>query len=366
MDLRRLEYFLAVVEHGRVTVAANELHVAQPSLSQAIRALERELGAELFVRNGRGLTPTPAGLALVEPARRVLRDLAAAKAAVGDVIELAAGRLDIAAHDRLGYDPLAPVLAAFHRRHGGVPVRLHEPRTEDELVRMLVDGRCELALAYLAQPLRPTPADEPAPTPAATPAPTSTLTSTLTSTSTPGPSPAPVAGPVPAGPDPVPAGPAAQAALAAALVARRIVQHEVWVLLPPGSGPVPDPLPLAELDGRVVVDTITGFGAVRAAMLAMMRTAGIRMRPGVRTRHVEAITPLVVAGAGVAFTSPAYAREAARAGAVVRRLDPGLSVDVMLLHRPGGLSPAARGFVSVLHAELGLEPPVLGPAEAEL
>jgi DNA-binding transcriptional LysR family regulator len=65
MDLRRLEYFLAVVEHGRVTVAANELHVAQPSLSQAIRALERDLGAELFVRNGRGLTPTPAGLALV-------------------------------------------------------------------------------------------------------------------------------------------------------------------------------------------------------------------------------------------------------------------------------------------------------------
>jgi DNA-binding transcriptional LysR family regulator len=338
MDLRRLEYFLAVVEHGRVTVAANELHVAQPSLSQAIRALERDLGAELFVRNGRGLTPTPAGLALVEPARRVLRDLAAAKAAVGDVIELTAGWLDIAAHDRLGYDPLAPVLAAFHRRHGGVPVRLHEPRTEDELVRMLIDGRCELALAYLAQPLRPTPADEAPPSVGA--------------------------GPVP--PDPVAAGPAAQAALAAALVARRIVQHEVWVLLPPGSDPVPDPLPLADLDGRVVVDTMSGFGAVRAAMLAMMRTAGIRMRSGVRTRHVEAITPLVVAGAGVAFTSPGYARDAARAGAVVRRLDPGLSVDVMLLHRPGGLSPAARGFVSVLHAELGLEPPLLGPAEVEL
>ena len=44
MDLRRLEYFLAVVEHGRVTAAATELHVAQPSLSQAIRALERDVG----------------------------------------------------------------------------------------------------------------------------------------------------------------------------------------------------------------------------------------------------------------------------------------------------------------------------------
>jgi DNA-binding transcriptional LysR family regulator len=350
MDLRRLEYFLAVVEHGRVTVAANELHVAQPSLSQAIRALERDLGAELFVRNGRGLTPTPAGLALVEPARRVLRDLAAAKAAVGDVIELTAGWLDIAAHDRLGYDPLATVLAAFHRRHGGVPVRLHEPRGEDELVRMLVDGRCELALAYQAQ--EPV-ADRP-------------LTGPL----------AGVGGGegaerAPADPDRTGGAWADTAAQGASLVVRRMAQHEVWVLLPPGSESAPDPLPLAELDGRPVVDSMTGrssaaSGTVRAAVLRAMRAGGIRMRPAVRTRHVEAIAPLVLAGAGVAFTSPAYAREAARAGAVARRLEPSLSVDVVLLHRPGGLSPAASGFVSVLHAELGLEPPALGSAEVEV
>jgi DNA-binding transcriptional LysR family regulator len=336
MDLRRLEYFLAVIEHGRVTVAANELHVAQPSLSQAIRALERDLGAELFVRGGRGLTPTPAGLALVEPARRVLRDLAAAKAAVGEVIELTAGWLDIAAHDRLGYDPLAAVLAAFHRRHGGVPVRLHEPRTEDELVRMLVDGRCELALAY--QPAGPEPGPdafgEAAEPRAGDPAPIR-----------------------------APAGLATQAAVAAALTVRRVARHEVWVLLPPGTGPVLDPLPLSELDGRVVVDSMTGFGAVRAAVLRAMREAGVRMRPAVRTRHVEAITPLVAAGVGVAFTSGGYAREAVRHGVTARRLEPGIPVDVVLLHRPGGLSPAARGFVAVLHGELGLEPP---PFESEV
>jgi DNA-binding transcriptional LysR family regulator len=332
MDLRRLEYFLAVVEHGRVTVAANELHVAQPSLSQAIRALERDLGAELFVRSGRGLSPTAAGLALVEPARRVLRDLAAARSAVGDVIELTAGWLDIAAHDRLGYDPLATVLAAFHRRHGGVPVRLHEPRTEDELVRMLVDGRCELALAYQASH----------------------------------------------------DGAAFAAAQAAALTVRRVGEHEVWVLLPPGSdassddassddassdaGPdaLPDPLPLAALDGRVVIDSMTGFGPMRTAVLRVLRASGIRLRPGVRTAHVEAITPLVLAGAGIAFTSGGYARQAARSGAVARRLDPTLAVDLVLLHRPGGLSPAARGFVSVLHAELGLDPPPADTVIAEV
>ena len=314
MDLRRLEYFLAVVEHGRVTVAANELHVAQPSLSQAIRALERDLGAELFVRNGRGLTPTPAGRALIEPARRVLRDLAAAKAAVGDVIELTAGWLDIATHDRLGFDPLAPVLAAFHRRHSGVPVRLHEPRTVAELTRMLVEGRCELGLAYAADGL---------------------------------------AGDHVAGDGDH-----------ATLVARRLAIHDVWVLLPPDTD-VPDPVPLAALDGRVAIDSMTGFGPVRAAVREAMRVAGVRMRVGVRTRHLEALAPLVISGAGVAFTSPGYAREAARIGVLARRLEPRIGCDFALLHRSGGLSPAARGFVGVLLAELGVEG-ALGLAEIPL
>src|SRR5215831_5888260 len=101
MDLRRLEYFLAVVEHGRVTAAAAALHVAQPSLSQAIRALERDLGVELFVRDGRGLTPTEAGRALVEPARQVLGDLSVARSAVDSVVDLGSGRLEVAAHDLL-------------------------------------------------------------------------------------------------------------------------------------------------------------------------------------------------------------------------------------------------------------------------
>ena len=56
MDERRLRYFLAIVEEGSVTAAARELHIAQPSLSQALRSLENELGAELFLRAGRGLS----------------------------------------------------------------------------------------------------------------------------------------------------------------------------------------------------------------------------------------------------------------------------------------------------------------------
>src|SRR5690606_9422667 len=142
-------YFLAVIDHGQVTTAAAALHLTQPSLSQAIRTLERDLGVKLFSRDGRGLTPTKAGLDLVEPARQVLRGLDIARAAVEEVVELSAGWLDLAVPDLLGRDPLASALAEFHRRHGGVPVRIHEPRDEDELVRTLEAGTCELALTYL-------------------------------------------------------------------------------------------------------------------------------------------------------------------------------------------------------------------------
>ena len=73
MDQRRLEYFLAVVEEGGVTRAAGRLHVAQPSLSQALKTLEAELGLELFHRVGRRLRLSAAGEAFVGPARQVLR-----------------------------------------------------------------------------------------------------------------------------------------------------------------------------------------------------------------------------------------------------------------------------------------------------
>src|SRR5690348_7877406 len=75
LEVRQLEYFLAVHDHGGVTRAAKALHLSQPSLSQAIRSLERQLRTELFLRVGRGLVLAPAGQALLEPARQVLRSM---------------------------------------------------------------------------------------------------------------------------------------------------------------------------------------------------------------------------------------------------------------------------------------------------
>lgn len=95
VDARQLEYFLAVVDHGGFTRAADALHVTQPALSQAVRALERDLGARLFQRAGRGVVLAAAGEALVGPARQVMRALLEARTAVQEVVGLVAGQLNL-------------------------------------------------------------------------------------------------------------------------------------------------------------------------------------------------------------------------------------------------------------------------------
>lgn len=81
MNIRRLQYFIAVVEHGTVTAAAEVLHIAQPALSRQLKTLERELRIELFQSAGNRLVLTNSGRAFVPMARKLLaesRDLDAA------------------------------------------------------------------------------------------------------------------------------------------------------------------------------------------------------------------------------------------------------------------------------------------------
>ena len=79
------KFFLAVIDYEGFSKAAEQLYIAQPSLSQAIAGLERELGVALFHRVGRGVKPTDAGEQLIGPARQVLRDLATAQSAMDAV-----------------------------------------------------------------------------------------------------------------------------------------------------------------------------------------------------------------------------------------------------------------------------------------
>src|SRR4051812_8416999 len=149
MELRQVEYVVAVVDHGGFTRAAAALHVSQPSLSSGVATLERELGVALFHRLGRRVVPTSAGEAFLLPARRLLREANAARAAVGEVAQLATGTLDVVALPTLATEPLAPLIGAFRSRYPGVLVRVAEPEDGRELLRMVRDGRAELGLTDL-------------------------------------------------------------------------------------------------------------------------------------------------------------------------------------------------------------------------
>ncbi|NKU54365.1 LysR family transcriptional regulator [Rhodococcus hoagii] len=115
VEFRQAEHFLAVIEHGSLVRASSALHLAQPSLSQSIQTLERDLGAPLFHRVGRGLVPTAVGTALVAPARQLLRDVATAQASVAEFSGLHGGHVDIGTTAGL-YESRVPALVGELRR----------------------------------------------------------------------------------------------------------------------------------------------------------------------------------------------------------------------------------------------------------
>jgi DNA-binding transcriptional LysR family regulator len=124
LTLQQLEYFLAAYRHGSFSGAAQELHLAQPSLSEQVRRLEAELGVVLFARAGRGLTPTEAGETLRPHAEATLAAAEAARESVADVRELRGGIATFGTWGTARYYPGTDIVAAFRRRHPEVRVRL--------------------------------------------------------------------------------------------------------------------------------------------------------------------------------------------------------------------------------------------------
>src|SRR5581483_4204023 len=131
VQLHQLRYVVCVAEERRFTRAAAKLHVAQPSVSSAVAALEQELGAALFHRDRSEVTLTGAGEVFVPWARQVLADCEAGTAAVRDLMGLQRGRLVLGATPSLTTNLLPPVLAGFHLEHPGVELTVHEAGSQD-------------------------------------------------------------------------------------------------------------------------------------------------------------------------------------------------------------------------------------------
>lgn len=285
MDLRQAEYVVAVVDHGTFTAAAAAIPVSQPALSQAIAALERELGTPLFHRLGRRVALTPAGEAFVEPARRMLRDAELARRVVAEAADLQTGRLDLVALPTLVADPLVALVGAFRRAHPGVLVRIAEPEGADAISAQVRSGQAELGLG-----------------------------------------------------DRIPDDPQLDGDL--------LGRQALHAVLPPGSElPPSGRLSVARLASFPLITTPRGT-STRRLLADALREADPDEDPsiGVVTEHREAIVPLVLAGAGAAVLPEPLARAAEALGAVTAPVSPAIERDVVLVHRRGALSPAARAF----------------------
>lgn len=147
MELRQLEYLVAVVEEANFTRAAARVHVAQPGVSAQIRRLERELGLELLDRSGRGVRPTQAGAAVLPYARAALAAMAGVRHVADELTGLVRGRLAIGTVTSHTVD-LATLLAEFHEAHPGVEITLTEANS-DQLVEALRAGRLDAAIISL-------------------------------------------------------------------------------------------------------------------------------------------------------------------------------------------------------------------------
>ncbi|MFF2508143.1 LysR family transcriptional regulator [Streptomyces sp. NPDC058067] len=286
MDLRQMEYFVAVIDHGGVTKAANALYIAQPSLSQAIRNLERAVGAQLFDRGGRKLQLTAAGRTFEESARRVLRHAELARSKVAAVRELRAGRLEIAAVADLNVDPLPRLVSRLCARHPGIEVRVSDPGTPAAAAAAVRQGAAEIALTTL-----PVKAD--------------------------------------------------------ALTVRSLwTQRMVLAMTAELAAGLPDPVPQSLIGD---VPLIREPDDCLPRLLACPELAPPAEGAGLRCAHRQTMWDLVTAGAGAALM-PEEIATTQLTGVVLRAMTPDVHRDLGLVYRADQLSPAAAAFLAVVES----------------
>ncbi len=286
MDLRRLGFFLAVADHGTMTRAAAASFVSQPALSKAIRELETELGTPLFDRIGRRVVLTAAGEALIDHARRAVRDVQAGADAVAAVTSLEAGHLDLGCLPTLAAQPTAGLIGRFRAEHPQVSVRLADPEDPADLAAMVRNGTVELGIT--------------------------------------------------------------DSTGAEDLAAVTVGTEDLVFILPPGPDTA-EVQSLTTIGGLPMVVTPRNSSSRQKLDEALARF-GTAAQVAVETPQREAIVPLVLAGAGAALVPPGTAATARQLGARVVRPRPPISRSIVCLHRSGALSPMAARFLEILES----------------
>ena len=143
--LRQLQFFVAAAEAGSVSGAARALSISQSSVTEAVRALEDDLGVILFDRQARGLLITHKGSAFLRHARQILADVATARTAFRDEAETATGRLSLGVTSLVAGYVLSDILSRFRRAFPQVELNVIEDNG-DYLQHLLIGGELDVAV----------------------------------------------------------------------------------------------------------------------------------------------------------------------------------------------------------------------------
>ena len=302
MELRHLRYFAAVAETRHFGRAAEQLHMAQPALSQSIRQLEAELGTPLFTRTTRQVRLTPAGEFLREEARRVL---AAVDESVHGVRRIAEGRqglVRIAFTGTAAYTQLPRIARILKSELPGLALEVHADQLTSQQVDGLVSGRFDLGV------LRP---------------PTS-------------------------GDD---------------LVLRTLEIEPLVLAVAADHRLAAEPVvAMADLRAEDFVLFAGDASVVNEAVLRSCREAGFTPRHEHRAHGISVLLPLVAADLGVALV-PASVRAAPLSGVVFRDVADAASIELALAWRSDDADPSVLGVLAALEAA-GLFPDTAPTHEA--
>ncbi|MET9862581.1 LysR family transcriptional regulator [Streptomyces smyrnaeus] len=296
MDLRQLEFFVAVVEEAGFTRAAERLHLAQPGISARIRRLERELGHPLLDRTGRSVTPTEVGEAVLPYARAALEAVENVRHAADAFTGLLRGHVAVGlVSGATGQFDIAAVLADFHREHPHVEIALTED-TSERMLQALRRGELDIGVLGLAD-------EHP------------------------------------------PEGTAAEIVVDEPVVAAVAPGDP---LLAHGAGPVG----VTALRERALISLPSGTG-LRGVLERVCAEAGFRPRVAFEAAAPPLLARLAARGLGVAVVPDMPPRVAASLGLRTLRLTPQPRARIALTWRTGGpTAPAARALLPRLRSAL--------------
>ena len=291
MELRQLEYFVAVTEEANFTRAAARLHVAQPGVSAQIRRLEAELGQTLLDRSARAVRLTEVGAEVLPYAQAALNAVANCRLVVDELTGLIRGHVSVGMITSLPFD-LPSLLAGFHDDHPAVELTLSEA-TSGNLLDSLRAG--QLDLAWIGSVVSPS-----------------------------------------------------------AGIETQIVEEQplVAAVAHPDSWAAKASVALRELEGRPLISLPLGTG-LRTRFDEACVLGGVRARIAFEASNLEILGQLAARGLGVGILPQSYTDAHPQLLHALTITHPPIRVEVQLAWRAEGpISPAARALIG--HARSSL------------